>query len=62
MTRLKVVQRVPRRVPIADVYGVPDAGRFLNVALLHATPDVDVGSMKEAVWARFVERTNRSRK
>ena len=58
-TRMRVTKRVARRVPIVEVYGVPDAGRFLNVALLHATPEIDVGAMQEGAWKRFVARTKK---
>ena len=58
-TRMLVSERVARRVPIVEVYGVPDAGRFLNVALLHATPEIDVGAIQDGAWKRFVARTKK---
>jgi len=53
MSRMvRVVRKVKKRVRVAEVYAMPETGRFLNVALLAATPEVDVDAMKEAAWQR----------
>lgn len=52
--RIQVPRPLARRVPILDVYAVPEAGRMLNIALLHATPEIDVHAMQEAAYQRFV--------
>jgi len=60
--QIRVVRRTSPRVPIAEVYGVPEAERFLNVALVHATPDIDVPAMQEGAYQRFVERERKRRR
>lgn len=54
MRRRIQVPTLARRVPILDVYAVPEAGRSLNVGLLHATPEIDVHAMQEAAYVRFI--------
>jgi hypothetical protein len=58
-TRIKVTQRVARRIPIAEAYAVPEAQRFLNVDLIHAVPAIDVNAIQEGAWERYVERTRK---
>ena len=57
--RVQVVRRVPRRVPIADAYAVPEAERFLNVGLIHAASAIDVTAIQEGAWQRYTERTRK---
>jgi len=57
--RIQVTRRVPRRVPIAEAYVVPEAERFLNVGLIHAAPSIDVTAIQEGAWQRYVERTRK---
>jgi hypothetical protein len=57
--RVQVVRRVPRRVPIAEAYIVPEAERVLNVGLIHAAPSIDVHAIKEGAYERYIERTRK---
>jgi len=57
MTRqTRVVRSLRKRVRVADVYAIPETGRFLNVGLLAATPELDVEEMKQAAWRRVEKK------
>lgn len=57
--RIQVTRRIPRRVPIADAYIVPEAERVLNVGLIHAVPAIDVPAIQEGAYERYIERTRK---
>jgi hypothetical protein len=54
--RVRFVRRVARRVPITDVYTLPEAERVLNVGLLHAAPEIDVAEIQHGAWKRFIDK------
>lgn len=50
--QVRVVRKVKQRVRVIDVYAMPETGRFLNVGLVAATPEIDVEEMKRAALRR----------
>ena len=57
--RIRITRRVPRRVPIAEAYVVPEADRALNLGLIHAAPSIDVNAIQEGAYERYIERTRK---